>query len=114
MDDTRFTRIAKALADPRRFEILATIAACDEAPCKQLVEEFPVSQATISHHLKALADAGLIEPRREGQCGFYRARPGALAEYLDEVARRLSVKRPLAAAAGPAAPGRRARKQPQT
>lgn len=94
MDDARFTRIAKALADPRRFEILQTIAAGEETPCKQLVQEFPVSQATISHHLRALADAGLIEPRREGQCGFYRSRPGALAEYLDEVARRLRVASP--------------------
>lgn len=91
MDDVRFTRITKALADPRRLEILETIVADEETPCKQLVHELPVSQATISHHLRALADAGLIEARRDGQCGFYRARPEALAEYVDEMARRLGV-----------------------
>lgn len=97
MDDARFSRIAKALADPRRFEILEAIADCEEAPCKRLVQEFPISQATISHHLKALADAGLVEARREGQCGYYRTRRETLAEYLDEVARRLGVASPAGA-----------------
>lgn len=85
----QFTRISKALADPRRFEILEMIASCDELPCKAMVEAFPVSQATISHHLKELATAGLIEARREGQSGHYRVRPGVLDAYLVEVARRL-------------------------
>lgn len=89
MDAEQFTRIAKALADPRRFEILEMIAADDEVACKRMVEAFPVSQATISHHLKELQTAGLIEGRREGQCGHFRVRPGVLEAYLAEVARRL-------------------------
>lgn len=89
MDPSQFTRIAKALADPRRFELLEMIASADELPCKRMVEAFPVSQATISHHLKELATAGLIEARREGQCGHYRVRPGVLDEYLAAVSRRL-------------------------
>ena len=93
IDHEQFTRIAKALADPRRFEILEMISGQDEVPCKRMVEEFPVSQATISHHLKELANAGLIEARREGQCGHYRIRPGVLAEYLTEVERRLGAVR---------------------
>ena len=93
IEPEQFTRIAKALADPRRFEILEMIAGDDEVPCKRMVEEFPVSQATISHHLKELANAGLIEARREGQCGHYRMRPGVLAGYLAEVQRRLGAVR---------------------
>jgi ArsR family transcriptional regulator len=89
IDQEQFTRIAKALADPRRFEILEMIAGDDEVPCKRMVESFPVSQATISHHLKELATAGLIEARREGQCGHYRALPGVMAAYLAELERRL-------------------------
>ena len=91
MDQEQFTRVAKALADPRRFEILEMIAGVDEAPCKRMVEAFPVSQATISHHLKELATAGLIEARREGQHGHYRLRPGVLEAYRAELERRLKL-----------------------
>jgi len=92
MDPVQFSRVAKALADPRRFEILEMIAADNEVACKRMVEAFPVSQATISHHLKELATAGLIEARREGQCGHYRARPEVMAAYLAELDRRLRVR----------------------
>lgn len=91
MTQEQFTRIAKALSDPRRFEILEMIAADDEVACKAMVEAFPVSQATISHHLKELATAGLIEARREGQCGHYRTRPEVMGDYLAELERRLRV-----------------------
>jgi ArsR family transcriptional regulator len=100
MDPVQFTRVAKALADPRRFELLEMIAADAEVPCKRMVEALPVSQATISHHLKELATAGLIEARREGQCGHYRARPEVMAAYLAELERRLRVG---ASAGAPAA-----------
>ncbi|MGZ8379677.1 MAG: ArsR/SmtB family transcription factor [Gemmatirosa sp.] len=89
MEQEQFTRIAKALADPRRFEILEMIAGDCEVPCKRMVEVFPVSQATISHHLKELATAGLIEARREGQHGHYHLRPGVLEAYRAELERRL-------------------------
>jgi ArsR family transcriptional regulator len=94
MDREQFARIAKALADPRRFEILETIAAGEEVPCKSIVGSFPVSQATISHHLKELATAGLVEVRREGQCSHYRPRQDVIAEYLAETARRLAAAVP--------------------
>ncbi|MDB4952147.1 MAG: transcriptional regulator, ArsR family [Gemmatimonadetes bacterium] len=97
MDKEQFSRIAKALADPRRFEILEAIACQDEMPCKNLVEGFPISQATISHHVKELATAGLIEVRREAQCCHYRPRPGVIAEYLEEAARRLGAEATAAA-----------------
>jgi ArsR family transcriptional regulator len=90
MERQQFVRIAKALADPRRFEILQAISAQDEVPCKHLVESFPVSQATISHHLKELATAGLIDVRREAQCCFYRPRQEVVARYLTEVGRLLN------------------------
>jgi ArsR family transcriptional regulator len=92
MDANQFQRIAKALADPRRFEIFAEmVAATDEMPCGRIVEKFPISQATVSHHIKELTDAGLIEIRPEGQFRYCRARPDVLEEYLDEVKRRVGL-----------------------
>ena len=91
MDAERFARIAKALADPRRFQILETIANCREVGCQRLCEQFPVAQPTMSHHLKELARAGLIEPWREGQFVFYRFRDDVLAEYLSALDARLGM-----------------------
>jgi ArsR family transcriptional regulator len=91
MDAAQFRRIAKALADPRRFEILEVIASAgDEMCCGSVVECFPVAQATVSHHLKELTDAGLVETRSEGQFKYLRARPDVLAAYASELQRRLT------------------------
>ena len=90
-DPERFARIAKALADPRRFQILEKIANCREVGCQRLCEQFPVAQPTMSHHLKELARAGLIEPWREGQFAFYRFREDVLQEYLSALEDRLGM-----------------------
>ncbi len=80
MDRTaeRLVKVAKALGDPTRVELLRHISAAGEMCCKDLVTLFPVSQATVSHHLRILADAGLVSVRREGQFGWYSLRPGSL------------------------------------
>src|SRR6266436_846615 len=94
MDANRFQRIAKALADPRRFEIFEEMAASrDELACGSIVERFPVAQATVSHHLKELTDAGLIEMRPEGQFRYCRARLDVLEEYIQELQRRSGLAR---------------------
>ena len=61
MDAAQFQQVAKALAEPRRLEILTAIATHDELSCREIVEQFPVSQATVSHHIKELVKVGLIE-----------------------------------------------------
>jgi ArsR family transcriptional regulator, arsenate/arsenite/antimonite-responsive transcriptional repressor len=91
VDLEQFQRIAKALADPRRFEILEHIAQQSEMGCRSLCGCFPVRQATISHHLKELASAGLVESRRDGQFVYYRTRPAVLDAYMDELRRRMAV-----------------------
>lgn len=91
----QFQRVAKALADPQRFAILERIAQAADCPCRTLVEEFPVSQATVSHHLKELEVAGLITLRRAGKCAYITARGETIDAYRAELARRL--ERPPAA-----------------
>src|SRR5262249_45056809 len=90
MDAEQFQRIAKALADPRRFEILEYIARQGEVGCRRLCGCFPVRQATISHHLKELASAGLVTSRRDGQFVYYCIRPAVFETYMSELRRRLA------------------------
>ena len=81
----QFDRIAKALADPRRFALLEAIASTEEYPCSRLCRDFPVTKATISHHIKELVRAGLIETDRHGQFMDYRVRREILAAYSAEL-----------------------------
>jgi ArsR family transcriptional regulator len=85
----QFERIAKALADPRRFAMLEAIVAGEECPNQLLCRDFPVSKATISHHLKELQQAGLVESEREGQFVSYRARADVIDAYARELQRRV-------------------------
>ena len=87
-------RIAKALADPQRVELLEKLAAANEQCCSDFVACFQVSQATISHHLKELATAGLVERRKEGQFAYFTLVPGTLQAYMAELARRLKLEQP--------------------
>lgn len=94
MDADRFHRISRALADPRRMEILGRIASENEVACATLADESTVSQPTISHHLKELSGAGLITQRREAKFCFYRLNRRVWAEYVAEMRRRIPVKKP--------------------
>lgn len=68
LDDERFHAIARVLADPRRFAMLQQIAASTDAlPCSALHVQGEITPATISHHLKELAEAGLVEAERDGR-----------------------------------------------
>jgi len=86
----QFELIARALADPRRFALLEAIAARQECPCQHLTRDFPISKATISHHVRELTLAGLVVPEREGQFVRYRVRLPVLRAYVAELLRRLT------------------------
>ena len=75
----RQTAIFKALADPHRFELLLQIAKA-RCPlcCAQALSALPISAATLSHHIKELETAGLIDIRREGKFAYLSLRPGVL------------------------------------
>jgi ArsR family transcriptional regulator len=93
MDSEQFQRVSRALADPRRMEILERIAREKEVACAVLASESSVSQPTISHHLKELHFAGLIKPRRESRFYFYQLDRKVWAAYLAEMRRRIPSRR---------------------
>jgi ArsR family transcriptional regulator len=64
MERKELARVSKALSDPTRLQIYEGIAGCKEMFCGQVVEKYGLTPGTISHHLKILADANLIETRR--------------------------------------------------
>ena len=89
----QFERIAKALSDPRRFALLEAIASSAQCPYHQLCEDFPVTKATISHHLKELVQAGLVDSEREGQFVNTRVRRDVMRAYAAELLRRVGSER---------------------
>ena len=95
MDDKRFQKVAKALSDPRRFDIFQTIASNEGgALCSgNVCEKMPVAQATVSHHLKELTEAGLLEARSEGQFRFWSVRTEVLYEYINELQSRSQLRK---------------------
>ncbi len=79
LSSARRTAILKALADPRRFELLERIARAGcPLGCTEARAALPISAATLSHHIKELETAGLIDVRREGRFHFLTLRPGVL------------------------------------
>jgi len=70
----------KALADPTRVAIVNRLAATDECCVCDLTGAFALSQPTISHHLRLLREAGLVEASRRGTWAYYRLIPEAVAE----------------------------------
>ncbi len=85
--EEQFHRIMKALADPRRYEILQRIANQKEMACNDLRCNVPISAATLSHHIKELSDAELIEVRREGKFMHLQLRRQVWKEYLTKLAK---------------------------
>ncbi|MGI8536567.1 MAG: metalloregulator ArsR/SmtB family transcription factor [Mycobacteriales bacterium] len=75
-------RMFKALADPVRLRLLSIVASHPggEACVCDLSSAFDVTQPTISHHLRVLREAGLLECERRGTWVYYRVVPSALAQ----------------------------------
>jgi ArsR family transcriptional regulator len=88
LDDDRLHLIARALADPRRLDLLRRISqAGDTLACEELRGCTEVSAATVSHHMKELETAGLVESTREGKFVTYRLRRDVLDAYLAAMAK---------------------------
>jgi ArsR family transcriptional regulator, arsenate/arsenite/antimonite-responsive transcriptional repressor len=87
LTEKQFERIARALAEPRRYEILKRIGACTTASCTEIKKEQPISSATLSHHIKELETAGLVETSREGKFMNLTVNRPILKAYLDRLSK---------------------------
>lgn len=80
-------RLFRVLGDPARIRILNALATNGEPVCVcHLVEPLGLTQPTVSHHLKTLTDAGLLDREQRGKWAYFSLRPEAaerLASLLD-------------------------------
>jgi ArsR family transcriptional regulator, arsenate/arsenite/antimonite-responsive transcriptional repressor len=77
----RMAEVAKALGDPIRLQLVDVLRKHAGKVCVcELVPLFDVSQPTLSHHLKKLRDAGIVDSERQGLWAYYYVLPGALDE----------------------------------
>lgn len=74
--------VFSALADPTRRQVVGRLAERGALTATELAAELPVTRQAVAKHLAALADAGLVESRREGREVRYRFTPGPMAEAV--------------------------------
>jgi len=93
LDESSAERLARwfsVLADPTRLRLFSMIATAGEACAAcDLAEPLGVSQPTVSHHLKVLRDAGLVDSEKRGRWVYYQAAP----ERLEILSRAIRAKR---------------------
>lgn len=96
MNHAQIAKISKALADETRLKMFEAISANGQMNCGEIVSMRGVTPATVSHHLKILNEAGLVQCRRVGQFVYSRAVPEILLQYtraLTTLARAKRTKR---------------------
>src|SRR5580704_9792500 len=96
MNRSEIEKLSKALADETRLRIFEAISATEHMTCSNIVSMRGVTPATVSHHLKILSEAKLIDCRREGQFVYSHAVPETITAYtraLSKIAQRKKASR---------------------
>lgn len=80
MQETEAALICKALGDSNRLKIVKMLSDGEKCGCK-LLEKFEITQPTLSHHMKILAECGLVNERKDGKWRHYSLNCGTLADF---------------------------------
>lgn len=86
LNTKQIEKISKALGDSHRLKILQHISSKGGwGQCSEIQEESSLAQPSISHHIKVLMEAGLIEAEKEGRNHKYNLNEGLLKEYTKSI-----------------------------
>ena len=80
MTRSEVEKISKALADKTRLRIFEAVSATSHMTCGEIVSMRGVTPATVSHHLKVLREAGIVDSERRGLWAYYYVVPESLNE----------------------------------
>jgi len=84
IDAERIAAVAKALAEPLRVRIVDVLRRSEQQVCQcELIPLFDINQSLLSHHMKKLVDAGLVEVERRHKWAYYSVSPDALKELTE-------------------------------
>ena len=82
-------RTLRALGDPTRREILRALRLAGDLPAGEIAARFPLTQASVSHHLTVLKEAGLVQAERQGRSIVYSLNMTVFQETVEQVLRLL-------------------------
>jgi ArsR family transcriptional regulator, arsenate/arsenite/antimonite-responsive transcriptional repressor len=92
MDNDTFEKLQRALAEPKRLEIMSAIRRLHAeglVTCSDVLDEMTISQSTFSHHISELAEANAIHSEKSGRCYHLSVNEPVIEAYLRELHKRL-------------------------
>ena len=84
MNDFEVSKICRALGDENRLKIISLLVKGEKCAC-ELLEKFRITQPTLSHHMKILADSGLVDYYKEGKWMHYSISAKGVQEFREMI-----------------------------